>query len=726
MIIRSTLLLALTFLLGLLLLVTPPLATAAPEPLARPVELEPAVTFWRRVYTEITTNEGFIHDDTRLDIVYETVRLSKSNDRARRSSASEAGDRYVRALRAIAAGKRDNLNPSEKRVMELWGPNINSAALSDASQRVRFQLGQADKFREGLIRSGAWMHYIQKTMNDAGLPSEIASLPHVESSFNPGARSKVGAAGMWQFMQSTGRRFMRIDNVVDERLDPYKSTRAAALLMQQNYEVTRAWPLAITAYNHGASGMRRAIAQVGTDDIAVIVRKYKSRSFGFASRNFYTALLAAVDVDKDPERYFGVLDRHAPDNSRVLVLPEYIAVGTLAKSLGVGRDALEPINLSLKPTVWNGTKKVPKGYEFRVPSGAGDPQLLLASLSHDAWDSKQTPDLFHVVQRGETLSSIAPRYGARVSELVTINSLSSAARIKEGQRLILPAGVSKSSAEPVVDQGIYPDAAVEAQKVAAAKAARKPVAPAVAPVVVAAATPKVPVATAKTPVDVAANTPSAVAEVAAADVAVADVAVAEVAADDAAAEAGDTIGTSDTLEQAAAAEQAVATALPAVPPQAQAAEVVEIEQRKLLADPSDYSVAENRTIRVQESETIGHFADWLGVKASDLRRMNGMKGTSALRVGQRLKLDFSKATPEQFEGARLSYHQNLQEQFFANHRIVATSEHVVKPGESIWVLAGRKYNLPVWLLRQYNPDLDLSMVKPSTRVVIPVLASPGA
>ncbi len=103
----------------------------------------------------------------------------------------------------------------------------------------------------------------------------------------------------------------------------------------------------------------------------MIVRKYKSRSFGFASRNFYTALLAAVDVDKDPERYFGVLDRHAPDNSRVLVLPEYIAVGTLAKSLGVGRDALEPINLSLKPTVWNGTKKVPKGYEFRVPSGGG-------------------------------------------------------------------------------------------------------------------------------------------------------------------------------------------------------------------------------------------------------------------------------------------------------------------------------------------------------------------
>jgi membrane-bound lytic murein transglycosylase D len=694
------------FLLALLLLATPSIATAAPEPLARPVELEPAVNFWRRVYTEITTNEGFVHDDTRLDIVYETVRLSRSSDRARRASASEAGDRYVRALRAIAGGKRDNLSPSEKRVMELWGPNINSAALSDASQRVRFQLGQADKFREGLIRSGAWEHYIKKTMTDAGLPPEIASLPHVESSFNPSARSKVGAAGMWQFMVSTGRRFMRIDNVVDERLDPYKSTRAAALLMQQNYEVTRAWPLAITAYNHGASGMRRAIEQVGTDDIAAIVRKYKSRSFGFASRNFYTALLAAVDVDREPERYFGALDRHAPDNSRVLVLPDYIAVNTLAKSLGVDRDTLEPMNLSLKPTVWNGSKKVPKGYEFRVPSSAGDPQLLLASLSHDAWDSKQTPDLFHVVQRGETLSSIAPRYGARVSDLVAINSLSSAARIRVGQRLILPGGVSKSSAEPVVDQGIYPDAVVEAQQVATAKAATKAAsgAPTAAPSLASNVPPK-PTS------ELTASLPSA---------------VAEVATDEAAAEAGDTIGTTDTLEQAAAAEQEVAMALPAVPAPAEAAQVVEIEQRKLLADPSDYSVAEDRTIRVQEDETIGHYADWLGVKASDLRRMNGMKGTSSVRVGRRLKLDFSKATPEQFEGARLAYHQDLQEQFFANHRIVATNEHVVKSGESIWVLAGRKYNIPVWLLRQYNPDLDLSMVKPSTRVVIPVLASPGA
>ncbi len=85
--------------------------------------------------------------------------------------------------------------------MELWGPNIDKSAVSDAADRVRFQLGQADKLPRGAdSRRARGRHYIKKTMTEAGLPREIASLPHVESSFNPAARSKVGAAGMWQFM----------------------------------------------------------------------------------------------------------------------------------------------------------------------------------------------------------------------------------------------------------------------------------------------------------------------------------------------------------------------------------------------------------------------------------------------------------------------------------------------------------------------------------------------
>ena len=134
-------------------------------------------------------------------------------------------------------------------------------------------------------------------------------LPHVESSFNPRAYSKVGAAGLWQFMRSTGRRYMRIDGAVDDRLDPFRSTEAAAQLLAYNYRVLGTWPLALTAYNHGTAGMRRAKETLGTDDIVRIVRNYTSRTFGFASRNFYVSFLAALEIDRNPEKYFGSLQK---------------------------------------------------------------------------------------------------------------------------------------------------------------------------------------------------------------------------------------------------------------------------------------------------------------------------------------------------------------------------------------------------------------------------------
>ena len=146
------------------------------------------------------------------------------------------------------------------------------------------------------------------------MPKEIAALPHVESSFNPAAYSKVGAAGLWQFMPSTAKRFMRVDSLVDERLDPYSATEAAANLMLYNYRLLGTWPLAVTAYNHGPGGLRRAQEQLGTSDIAVIVKRYQGATFGFASRNFYVSFLAALEVDRNAEKYFGPITR-LPDTA---------------------------------------------------------------------------------------------------------------------------------------------------------------------------------------------------------------------------------------------------------------------------------------------------------------------------------------------------------------------------------------------------------------------------
>jgi membrane-bound lytic murein transglycosylase D len=141
----------------------------------------------------------------------------------------------------------------------------------------------------------------------------------------------------------------------------------------------------------------------------------------------------------------------------------------------------------------------------------------------------------------------------------------------------------------------------------------------------------------------------------------------------------------------------------------------------LSADPSDYSVGKNNTIVVQAAETLGHYAEWLDLRASQLRRLNKRRYGKPLVIGKRLKLDFSRVKPELFEQRRQTYHRSIQEEFFERFQITSKREHVIRRGDSLWVLAQRKYKVPVWLLRQYNPDLDFSAVRPGTKVSIPLL-----
>ncbi len=280
-------------------------ADAQSELFPRPAELEPAVQFWTRVYTEVDTKSGFIHDSLRLDIVYQTVRWSDDvSTRERRRRVERATASIRDALTKLAGGARQALSNDEERILKLFPEGTSNAEFRAAAGRLRFQLGQSDRFREGLVRSGTWKPYIHEVLAKQGLPPELASLPHVESSFDPTAYSKVGAAGLWQFTRSTGVRYMRIDHIVDERRDPFFASDAAARLLGDNYSVIQSWPLALTAYNHGLAGMRRAVQQQKTSDIATIVAKYQSRSFGFASRNFYTAFLAALGDRLAPRALF--------------------------------------------------------------------------------------------------------------------------------------------------------------------------------------------------------------------------------------------------------------------------------------------------------------------------------------------------------------------------------------------------------------------------------------
>ena len=617
----------------------------AEETFPFPEALRPDVDFWVSIFTRYRTDEGVLHDNRDLAVVYERIDVPAGISRQERNRrVKKRREALVRILQSLAGGKRDGLGAEEARVLALWPEDVSNDELLAATKRIRFQQGLSDRFREGLQRSGRWRDFIEAELTALGVPAELAALPHVESSYNPDARSHVGASGIWQFTRSTGRRFMRVDHVVDERNDPFAATRGAARLLAYNYSITGNWPMAITAYNHGLAGVRRAMRAHGDTAYVDILRNYKGRTFGFASRNFYVAFLAAKEVDQNPERYFPGVVRESPTVYAELKLPDYVPAEDLASALGVSARHIAKYNPALQPTIWEGSKHLPRGYSVRLPASMlQDPaDTVLASVPKDRWQSDQLPDLFHTVARGDTLSEIANRYDTRVSTLVALNGLGSRHRIRAGQQLRLPA------AGPVPEVAVMASAAPEPPEpeVVEREAVREE--------------------------------------------------VPQVEEQEPAALAGDIATT-------------VASGL----------------QTALLSDPSDYTVADDGTIEVQPLETLGHYADWLGLRTQRLRDINGFAFRTPVEVGQRIKLEFRDVDAEKFENLRVDYHRNQQDNFFRKHVITGVREHTVRRGESVWILSLREYDVPIWLFRQYNPALELHRITAGTTVRFPILEPTG-
>jgi membrane-bound lytic murein transglycosylase D len=645
--------------LSLALLLAPficgaPLRADTSDAFAYPADLEPDVRFWIRVYTEVTTDQGLLHDDWYLGLVYEVLRFDPSDSpRQREHIVEEAKVRYAALLRRFAAGDTENLTPHERRILHAFGDKTTPTQYREAIERIRFQLGQADRFHEGLIRAQEYEKSISRVLADRGVPPEIGALPHVESSFNPAAYSRVGAAGLWQFMPGTARRYMRVDGIVDQRLDPYSATEAAANLMLYNYRLLGTWPLAVTAYNHGPGGLRRAQDELGTSDIAVIVKRYQGATFGFASRNFYVAFLAALEVDRNAEKYFGPLTHLPETQSTVVPLPDYVAVDALARAFKADLGALRVLNPALRPPVWNKTRLVPRGYELRIP-GSPPPADIAAAWARLAPAERfvaQRNDGTHRARRGETLAGIAAASGVTLNHLLAANGLSSARELARGEVVRIPMPASRA------------DSAAAGVAAAAATAATTPPPPEPLP---------------------AAEAPAAAVEAAAAP------ALAR-----------------QPPREPVSERQTMSTALlPAAAPSGN-------------GDNTDYSVGADNTVVVQAAETLGHFADWSKVSSASLRTLNKLHKNAMVTLGHKVKLDLSQVSAAQFEAARRDYHRQLQESFFATHRISGTENYVVKKGESLWIIAQQHADLPVWLVAEYNPGVDFGEVRPGATIALP-------
>ncbi len=279
----------------------------------KPPELEPQVAFWRKVYAKWSQAQVVIHDNRYLNLIYQVVRLPEPVEDGYYTPEQKALiDRrleyWQERLRALETKLTQQmaLDPWEEKLARYIAQRVGPEAVAGAAERVRSQRGLRERFRRGLEISQRYEQLFRGIFRQYGLPEELAYLPHIESSFQLNARSHAGAVGMWQFTPAAARTFIG-DDSVEARLNPVLSAHGAARYLSSAYERLGSWPLAITAYNHGIGGMKRAKEQHGHDFVK-IVREYDHPLFGFASRNYYAEFLAACEVVGQAERFFPDLD----------------------------------------------------------------------------------------------------------------------------------------------------------------------------------------------------------------------------------------------------------------------------------------------------------------------------------------------------------------------------------------------------------------------------------
>jgi len=431
----------LALVVGMLLLFAPRAARAADDPFPLYPVLEKNVRFWEKVFSEYSLSQGVLHDRDDLGIIYGIVEVlpptSPCASTTNRLRIEPVKEEYRQILLRLALGEGPS-SKEEQRVMDLFGPDPSPDRLMAAADNIRVQIGQKERFKEGLVRSGAWLPEIRKAFEAEGVPADLAYLAHVESSFNPRAQSKVGAVGLWQFMRATGRRFLNIDAARDERLNPLKASRAAARFLRENYKVLGSWPVAITAYNHGQGGMHKATTAFG--DLPGILASYQGKSFGFASRNFYAEFLAVRNLASNYQKYFGPLEVSAAEPVRELVLPKHVSLCRLADYMKLDPAILMDCNPDLRKQVKSGRVLIPSGHILSLPVQVAAVSKAPEPLPENVYSPPPPRADFYRVKPGDTLSGIARKFATSTALLIEINDLDKPSALKIGQDLRVPAG----------------------------------------------------------------------------------------------------------------------------------------------------------------------------------------------------------------------------------------------------------------------------------------------
>lgn len=285
-----------------------------------------------------------------------------------------------------------------------------------------------DRLVAALERAARLLPLIRSELQKLGLPQDLAYLPLVESAFQTRARSRAKAMGLWQFMVGTARLYqLRCDPLVDERLDPYRSTRAALAHLADLYATFGDWELALAAYNSGPGRVEKALRRAkGAKDFWNI-RKFLPRE----TRNYVPAFWAALIVVKQRDRFGLPTFPEQPWCRELVPVEGALDLEVLAEK---GQWDLETLR-ELNPALTRGITPPAGVYEVAVPCGLGEQARgVIASIP----PSERVKRLYYTVRAGDTLAAIARRYGVSVETLVAANNIKNPRALRIGQELLVP------------------------------------------------------------------------------------------------------------------------------------------------------------------------------------------------------------------------------------------------------------------------------------------------
>ncbi len=293
-----------------------------------------------------------------------------------------------------------------------------------------FQTQKREWFQEALDRGALYIPLFQRVLEEEGLPKDLVYLSMIESAFKPRAVSRAGARGLWQFITGTGKLYgLRQDYWLDDRFDPEKATRAAARHLKDLYDEFGDWYLAMAAYNAGPRRIERAVRRSGNRDFWTLAQK---RYLPRETRSYVPLILAATIIGKNPEAYGFTRPPGTALEYDVAELNHPVDLETAAKSAGTTVDEMKLLNPELRHWV---TPLDRESYPLKIPKGSRAVfDAALAAIP----EGERVRFGAHVVERGDTLSKIARRYGTTIEALASANNMRSRTMIHPGQVLTVP------------------------------------------------------------------------------------------------------------------------------------------------------------------------------------------------------------------------------------------------------------------------------------------------